>query len=300
MSPVQNTQLPYSQDGFTLIEIIVVVFIFAILSLMAYGGLRSVLDAQADIEASLDRTAAMQRAFMRMRNDFQNTRFLSPRGNYGDSEASFYIDQDDALHLVRGGRRSALQISRPSLERVSYRLDENTLKRSSWQVLDLAQDSEPVELALLENIEGLKPRFLDASGKWHETWPAGGLLSSTGSGAKEAPPVAVEIVLETEDWGEMRFLFRTPMAALARNGSGTSNAPAPAGNGFVSGAGGGLGLLDGDGLISGALVGVVAPGQAPGTGASGDADADNLEAQPSGQSGADAIQNGDSSLGIMP
>ena len=241
------------QRGFTLIEIIVVVLVFAIMSLMAYGGLRSVLDARAAIETSLDKTADMQRAFLRMRSDFQNVRDRSSRNTFGDPEPPFYTGRDDEIVFVRGGRRSPLRNGRPSMERVQYRLDEGVLKRASWDALDLAQDSEPVELVLMEDVETLKARFLDPDGTWQESWPANSLAGSTAS-ASEPPPVAVELVLDSKIWGEIRFLFRTPQASQARNGSGS-------GGGSSSTAVSSAQSLTTNGLIPLSLAGGVAAGQ---------------------------------------
>ena len=64
------------QSGFTLIELVLVIGLFGLLSVMAYGGLRSVLTARANIEASLDRLAEAQRAYWRLREDLQQ---LTPR-----------------------------------------------------------------------------------------------------------------------------------------------------------------------------------------------------------------------------
>lgn len=205
--------------GFTLIEIIIVVLVFAVMSVMAYGGLNSVLRTRVGIETSMQRTAAMQRAFQRLRGDFQNLRDRAARDSFGDAQASFSADREGVVNLIRGGWRSPAQSGRSSLERVSYRLEDKVLRRSSWRVLDLPQDAKPSDLALLSDVEELRWRFLDAAGEWREQWPATDSLSSESS-ADEPPPMAVELTLVTKDWGETRLLFRTPLAGL---GSGPSS-----------------------------------------------------------------------------
>jgi len=74
------------QRGFTLLEVIIVVLIFAIMSAMAYGGLNSVLKTRVAVEASMQRTADLQRAYMRMRSDFQNLAMRPIRDNFGDTQ----------------------------------------------------------------------------------------------------------------------------------------------------------------------------------------------------------------------
>lgn len=206
--------------GFTLIEVIVVVLVFSIMSVMAYGGLRSVLDTRRGIEASMQRSAELQRAFLRLRGDFQNLRDRPARDNYGDAQSPLVMDREGTLVFVRGGWRSPLQSARSSLERVRYRVEDGVLRRATWKAVDLPQDGEPSDLPLLRKVDEVRWRFLDASREWREQWPAraGGALGADEE-SLAAPPMAVEITLVTRDWGELRFVFRTPQAGLARGSS---------------------------------------------------------------------------------
>lgn len=199
-----------------MIEVVVVVLVFSIMSVMAYGGLRSVLDIRRGIEGSMQRTAELQRAFLRLRGDFQNLRDRPARDSYGDAQSPLVVDREGTLILVRGGWRSPLHSARSSLERVRYRVEDGALRRATWKVVDLPQDGEPTELALLRNVDELRWRFLGSDREWREQWPedAGGSLAP-GSEALAPPPLAVEITLVTRDWGELRFVFRTPQSGLA-------------------------------------------------------------------------------------
>lgn len=236
--------------GFTLIEIIIVVLVFSVMSVMAYGGLSSVLRTRSGIEDSMRRTADMQRAYQRLRADFQNLRDRAARDTYGDAQAPFALDRDGALTLIRGGRRSPMQTGRSSLERVSYRIEDRVLRRSSWPVVDLTQESKPADLPLLANVEEIRWRFLDPSREWQTRWPVqesqSGALSAS---AAEPPPVAVELTLVTKDWGEMRLLFRTPMAGLAAKGA------SEIGNGDASPSGDSA-LLTREGLLPASALGI--------------------------------------------
>jgi general secretion pathway protein J len=194
--------------GFTLIEIIVVVLVFSIMAVMAYGGLNTVLKTRSAVEASMERTAAMQKAFLRMRADFQNVRNRPARDGFGDEQPPLRAAKEGPLTLVRGGWRNPLLLPRSSMERVSYELDEKILKRASWRTLDQAQDVQPVVLPLLDNIEELRWRFLDDADQWQDIWPPQANVANTAQAAAQPPPKALEITLVTKDWGETRFLFR--------------------------------------------------------------------------------------------
>lgn len=205
-----------SHRGFTLLELIIVVAIFGVMSAMAYGGLNSVLKSRVHIEKSLERTAEFQKAYMRLRNDFQETRNRPVRDGYGSAQPALATDRDGNVEFTRAGWRNPTGQPRSSLERVIYRYDtdKKTLIRSSYRVLDQAQDSKPVDQVLLENVETVQWRYLDASQAWAAEWPARN--SRSAPGAIAPPPLAIELTLRTPDFGELRYLFRLGMDTLPR------------------------------------------------------------------------------------
>lgn len=220
---------PAAARGFTLLEIIIVVLVFSVMAAMAYGGLNSVLRTRVAIEESLTRTAAMQRAYFRLRNDFQNLRNRPIRDGFGDVQPALATDRDGVVTLTRGGWRNPLLLPRGSFERVSYRLDDRKLIRSSWRVLDQAQDSKPVELTVLDQVLESRWRFLGADNDWSESWPSGALGTEERSEAR--PPRAVELTLITADWGELKIIFEAGAAS-----AGTDFASEAAGGGDLDGA----------------------------------------------------------------
>ncbi|MGQ0619402.1 MAG: type II secretion system minor pseudopilin GspJ [Panacagrimonas sp.] len=238
--------------GFTLIEIIVVVLVFSIMAAMAYGGLNSVLRTRVGIEQSMNRTAEMQRAFQRLRTDFQNLRDRASRDEFGDTKPPLVAAGEDTVTLIRGGWRNPLGAGRASIERVAYTLKDHKLLRSSWRVLDLPRESEPAQGTVLDNVEEARWRFMDAAGEWQTSWPVDD-VSGSGDSGTESPPAAVELTLVTKDWGEAKFLFRTPVAGLAPALSAAAQAVDSAGGegGGDDGVGGGGGgaLLTTDGLL---------------------------------------------------
>lgn len=199
--------------GFTLIEIIVVVLVFSIMAAMAYGGLNSVLRTRNGIEDSFARTAAFERAYQRMRADFQNVRYRPIRDAFGDVQPAVVTSRDGMVSLTRGGWRNPLSITRATLERVSYKVEDKKLQRSSYRVLDQATDSKPVTLTVLEGVDEMKWRFMDDTYEWRESWPAQA-MQSPGDAAKVMPPRAIELTLTTKDWGQLRYVFQTGTGQL--------------------------------------------------------------------------------------
>ena len=231
--------------GFTLIEVILVVLIFSIMAAMAYGGLNSVLKTRVAIEASMKRTADLQKAYMRMRSDFQNYVPRPIRDNFGDAQPSIRGAREQVIELTRGGWRNPLFLKRGSLERVTYALDGDKLQRASYRVLDRAQDSEPVRTVLLDKVKELRLRYMDQGRGWVDQWPRQDLQqpspqSADGSQSQRdtPPPLAIEITLVTADLGELRFLFKPGAEPLPANANLQGQLPPPPG-GNDSGEGGG-------------------------------------------------------------
>ena len=206
-------------QGFTLLELIVVLAIFGVFAAMAYGGLNYVLTARRELETRLDRTAEWQKAFQRLRNDFQTTSARGARGGFGQPlPALLFEELGPRVEFTRAGLRNPLSVPRSSLERVAYRYDEDTreLRRETWRVLDRADDREPSGVVVLSGVDEVRWRFMDRSRAWTDRWPPQGGSSPppagpTPPGAVAPPPQprAVELTLKSRDYGEVRWLFAT-------------------------------------------------------------------------------------------
>lgn len=222
--------------GFTLLELLVVVAIFAVFAVMAYGGLDTVLNTRRRIEASLARTAEYQRAYLLLRDDFVNGSSRTIRDENGNPQPDFNYDTySHRLEFTRGGWANPAYLPRATVERVSYFLDDShsdnyRLIRRSWRVLDRASQSEPVDLSLLEHVEGVQWRFLDVNYNWQDHWPVNGtpLLTSLAAAESVVAPTAVELTLRTRDWGDLRFLFRLGPDGM-NNGAGGSSSSGSSG-----------------------------------------------------------------------
>ena len=203
--------------GFTLLELIVVIGIFGILSVMAYGGLNSVMKSRAAVEKSFSRSGELQRAYLRLRNDVQQAQWRPTRDAYGDKQPAFLTDREGRVVFTRGGWQNPTGLPRSTMERVTYRYDadKKVLIRGHYRSLDLGQDAVPVELELLDQIEDAQWRFLDVSREWFSQWPPQN--KSVGTAETIAPPLAVELTLRIKDLGEVRWLFRVGMEPWPAN-----------------------------------------------------------------------------------
>jgi general secretion pathway protein J len=194
-----------NQRGFTLIELLAALAIFAMFALLAYGGLGSVLKTRAQVDESLARTGEMQRAMFRLQSDIEQVRNRPIRDEYGDDRPAFLVNDDDGvLEFTRGGWRNPRLAARSSFERVAYGVKDKKLYRYNWLTLDRAQDENMVETLVLDKVRSASWRFLGTNQDWVTTWPPAAQVE----GQRQALPVAVELILDTEDWSEIRYVFR--------------------------------------------------------------------------------------------
>ena len=129
------------------------------------------------------------------------------RDEYGNSSDYILAGEggDIIIEFSRGGRRNPAEMLRSHLQRVAYKLEDNTLSRLHWPHLDRTQEMEPYENALLEDVENASIRFLDGDNEWHNEWPP---LGATGLAGDSDPELsAIEFTLELQDWGELVRIF---------------------------------------------------------------------------------------------
>lgn len=203
--------------GFTLLEMLVAVAIFALVSVMAYGGLAAVMQQYEVTSAAQSRLQEIRRAVTLLERDiFQLENRPVREAFQGDPQPALRggVDQMLPLELTRGGWRNPAGLRRANLQRVAWQLSENKLQRLHWNVLDQAQDSEPQRLEVLDQVNVFELRFLDPGGNWHDQWPPLDFMRNPaipGQSAGDEPlPMAIEFVLELEDAGRIRRLVELP------------------------------------------------------------------------------------------
>jgi len=190
--------------GFTLLELLVAMAIFALLSVMAYAGLSTVLNANQILETNMQRLTEVQRSVTLLSRDIRQTINRAIRDTYGDPKPPLIgattLDTlgTPEIELTRTGYANPLGTQRSFLQRVAYHVEEETLYRHSWRVLDQAQDSEADKLAICHDVKSLELRYLDQEDTWHEQWPP-----SDPDYQGVTLPKAVEVSLEFTDWGKV-------------------------------------------------------------------------------------------------
>jgi len=194
--------------GFTLLELLVSLSIFALIGVMAYGGLQSVMTQLGRTGEASQRLADLQKAYRIMQRDLEQMVDRKIRNEYGDTIDGLVGGRGfTGVEFSRAGHPNPAGFLRSDLQRVAYVPDQDTLLRQTWRVLDRAQDSRPDQQILVEDISRFTMRFLAESNEWLESWPPTALGSSAPA---TALPRAVEVELELDNFGIVYWIFRLP------------------------------------------------------------------------------------------
>jgi general secretion pathway protein J len=196
--------------GFSLLELLVALAIFAVLATMAYAALNSVLTARKQVEAKSARLSALQTALMIMERDVEQAVPRGIRDEFGDGQPALQGGGvgTTMLSLTRDGWSNPLGLARSHLQRVAYQFNDKQLIRQSWGILDRAPNTESYSEVLLDNVTAVELRFLGQDGQWSPYWPP--QTDAAQSTVVVPPPRAVEINLDVADWGRITRLFRVP------------------------------------------------------------------------------------------
>jgi general secretion pathway protein J len=129
--------------------------------------------------------------------------------NFGSTTDPSAVSMVD---LTRAGWSNTAGQQRSTLQRVSYALVGDVLKRSYQTNLDTVQGNKPVVQDLLTGVKGVQLRYLDGNQAWQNQWPEGSTLQGGVSAATDlqSRPVAVEIIVQFKDWGALRRVIEVP------------------------------------------------------------------------------------------
>jgi len=196
--------------GFTLIEVLVSIAIFASLSVAAYQVVSQVQRSNALSQERTQRLNDIQRAMVMMDSDFRQMAMRQTRTN-GEKPASqlifwsdYLLDSDTkGLMFARlGWHNPQQQFPRGEVTKVGYRLKEETLQRVWWRYPDTPVGQQGTVTSLLTQVESFDMRFYDGK-QWKKEWDD-----------KKSLPKAVSVVLTLNDYGEITRTYLTPDGTL--------------------------------------------------------------------------------------
>ncbi len=190
--------------GFTLIEMLIAIAIFAFVAAISYSTLNNTLINREGFELNNERFEELGLAIQIIDKDFKqviNAPIPNPFGSSLTIPAlSAGGDTDTLIEFSRAGWPNPLSQTRGEIQRVAYRIEDNTLIREYWSVLNRDSSAKAREIKLLSNIDEVKFLFLDDKGSTSNTWPQDSTASTD-------LPSGIEIELKTQRWGDIRRVY---------------------------------------------------------------------------------------------
>lgn len=199
-----------NQRGFTLLEILVAVAILAVMGVMAYRGVSEARVATENAEGHLDRLRQVQRAMQMVVNDFRTLTRRPVRESIGDGYRATLLHDPNSPALVElshAGWPNGAGTPRGTVQRVIYLLEDGKLERQYWTVMDATLATVSVKRELLDHVQRVEIRYLTSGREWITEWPQ---FNNTSRPSFTVRPLAVEITVVLEDWGEIKRLVEVP------------------------------------------------------------------------------------------
>ena len=198
--------IPNRHSGFTLIEVVIALSVFAILGTLAFSGLNGILKWQAELDDKAKQLMAIQMTMKYLERDLNQVALRSVRDQYGDLQPAFTADGKNYLNFTYSGWRNPAGLSRSAVQRISYQVDEDdNLIRYSWNRLDGAIPEDARDVVLIEGIEDISWQFISIETDEVDRWPP-----INADPNFNALPYAVQVTFNVKPFGEINRVFTLP------------------------------------------------------------------------------------------
>ena len=192
--------------GFTLLEMVVAVSVFAVIGVIAFGGLGQLTRHGEAVAGANDRLSNVQFAVVYFTRDWTQLSRRKIRDQYGD-EADNLIIENGIITFTRSGWDNLLGQRRSNLQRVQYLVEDQQLLRRHWLTLDQNAGAEPIQTVLLDEVASMEVELLDANDRGIEVWPPQ-------TPTEAVAPILLSLRLELDDMGEITRLLELPDGAF--------------------------------------------------------------------------------------
>ena len=150
--------------GFTLLELLVSIAIFSVLSAMSYPLLTKSIEFYSIAKEKNDGLSDLQRALYLMEQDIMQANYHGIRDPYGSSDAGFTF-ASERLSFTRSGWQNPEQHARSNVQRVQYFIESDTLWRSFSTHPNAADSySGHYKQELLKNVRAFQVEGISSEG----------------------------------------------------------------------------------------------------------------------------------------
>jgi general secretion pathway protein J len=162
------------QAGFTLLELLVAIAIFALVAVMAYGGLNTVITQSGIVQSQTAELEATQTGLRHLRSDLVFVVDRPVRDALGGQIPAFTGGGQTLFSLTRLGAANPWGAPRSQLARVMWRLQDGDLQRAELMPVDGTENASAQSLDWHTQLRGVRKisiKFYDAHNQSFEVWP---------------------------------------------------------------------------------------------------------------------------------
>jgi general secretion pathway protein J len=210
--------------GFTLVELVVALFISAIMFVFGYRALSQAISSRRELQEQESKLESLQRAMRILEQDIELIAPRPVRNPIGDGYMPAVSGSSEGavgslstqlsgttisgataplVTFSRVGWTNPVGVQRSELQRVAYTIENGALVRSYYPVMDATQAVLPVKRTLIEHVKSFSLRYMDAGHNWQNGWPQQTLGATSELTQDHVRPVAIEVNLEIEGWGKI-------------------------------------------------------------------------------------------------
>ena len=206
-------QFKFKIKGFTLIEILIALTVFAIMTTITSSTLYYAFNTRTRVNAQADRLNEIQMAVSIAQQDITQIVSRSIRGN----EMRLFpvlVGQRHYLEFTRGGYQNPNNTEkRSTLKRVGWVCADGNLIRRTWTSLDPIERNTYHDKLLLRDLKSCHFNYLNQNlqilTEWREQQ-----IDQTATQTENLPK-AIQINVTIQEWGEINLLFIIPGAVYA-------------------------------------------------------------------------------------
>jgi len=145
------------------VEMVVAIAIFAVISVAIYQTVARFMAMNVDLSERTDELARTNTLFLLMERDMHNYVDRTIRGPYGNTLPAWVgsadTEEQELMFEFTVAQPSWREPGRTRLTRVGWLFRNGVIIRQTWDVLDRAQDSEPVEEQAMTDVDGVALQY---------------------------------------------------------------------------------------------------------------------------------------------
>lgn len=190
-------------NGYTLIEIMIALVVFAILAIITSQALYNAFNTRAHLNVEANQLNELQLALSLMQHDVTQ---MIERSIYGNEHQQFaaFIGLPYYVEFTRLGENTDARTAKSTLKRVAYLCKNKALIRRTWETLDTPNRKHYSNASLIQQVEQCKFAYVAHNGQTLEQWRENAVQVNQ---QKEALPLAIQVNLVITGLGKMSLLF---------------------------------------------------------------------------------------------